>query len=243
MGFGFNYGAGSGSQLVAGSGAPSSVGGTLLETVLAQCTIPAGAMGHNGVVEVETLWSWNSTGSTTKTHKVYFGPISSNNTLLNVNQTGTQGQLDSIKHVCNRNTPLYQVIASSQANSLTTLSGTTVSQINVDTTQPVPIVITGKVALETALSGVSATGNGTFSTVSCTAHGLTDGDWIKASGGSAFSGSGSPNGDPLQVNKIDANTFTYPCKGVGTLSTQPTIQRYSSLVLEGYTVRIRPGVN
>ena len=59
-------------RVLAASAVPASHTGSTSETTLATVSVPAGAMGANGVLRVTTTWSYTNSANT-KTHRMRFG--------------------------------------------------------------------------------------------------------------------------------------------------------------------------
>lgn len=120
--------------------AQSAVGvthtGDLNETTLATVTIPAGAMGANGQVEIWTLWAF--TGSNTKTARVKFGGTTYASAAPTTHASG-----HLVSRIGNRNATNSQVGPVSVGTSTSSLAPVTSA---VDTTAAVNIEITGQLA-------------------------------------------------------------------------------------------------
>jgi hypothetical protein len=224
-------------RVLAESAIPVSVGGTLAETTLATYTLPAGILGFNGTIRIAPKFSFNA-ATNYRYMRIKFGSIVNNQ---DNGASATAKTLAPIITVANRNSLSSQIVTPSftpgvfSVNTNAWLTGT------VDTSAPVTISITGQTTLETGFTPITTnmSGNGTTVTVIQTAHGLNTGEFIKAAGASTA----GYNVDPVAITKVDANTFTYPGTGTGTPATAPTIQRYSTLTLEGYTIELLRGTN
>lgn len=124
-------------QVIAQGAVAVSHTGSLVETTLATVTIPAGAIGANGQVEVEALFSYTN-NTNNKTPRVKFG---GNNV---VGSAGTTSFGQSLRaRISNRNAANAQVTT---PISLTPGAGTLVNAhqtFAVDTSQPVDIVFSG----------------------------------------------------------------------------------------------------
>lgn len=59
-------------RVLGASASPSSVTGTLTETTLATVVVPAGVMGTNGILRVQTLWTVTNSANN-KTLQMVFG--------------------------------------------------------------------------------------------------------------------------------------------------------------------------
>jgi hypothetical protein len=115
----------------------NSITGTTTETTLASVTIPANAMGANGIVRVTTGWSHNSSASS-KTLRVKFGGTTFGSGNITTNAT-TRDQ----RQIANRNA------TNSQIGTATTLggfasSGSAIVTSTVDSTANVTLAITGQ---------------------------------------------------------------------------------------------------
>ncbi|HCK84821.1 MAG TPA: hypothetical protein DHW63_09990 [Hyphomonadaceae bacterium] len=90
-------------------GAGWSVTGTTTETTLASVSVPAGAMGPNGVLRVTSLWKYTNSANS-KTLKVQMGGVN----FINVTPT-TTNSFQAITTIANRNAANSQVAPSSSA--------------------------------------------------------------------------------------------------------------------------------
>jgi hypothetical protein len=141
--------------IVAQSAVQSSHTGDTNETTLASFTVPAGALGPNGQLEVISLWSATSSANN-KTIRLDFGGTD----FLQVNLT-TNGQYQVYTRIANRNS------ASSQIGHVPNVAGFGVSggalaSSSVDTTSPVTVSLTGQptnaadtIALESYIARLS----------------------------------------------------------------------------------------
>lgn len=122
------------------SGTAASVTGTTTETTLATITIPAGAMGPNGQVEIIPLFSFTSSANN-KTVKATFGGTTYYSQVYTAN-TGIQ----PIIRITNRNSASSQVGApSASANGLNGFT-TAMTTSTVNTGSSVTVTITGTLA-------------------------------------------------------------------------------------------------
>lgn len=122
-----------------------TVTGNTTETTLATVTIPANAMGVNGILRVHTTWSY-SNNANVKTLKVRFGGIGGT-TYFNTTTTTTA----TFKHVfqlANRGVANSQVAGTSSGSTAGIWSSSTGAVVtsNVDTTAETTLVFTGQLA-------------------------------------------------------------------------------------------------
>ncbi|CAN5367638.1 hypothetical protein BH10PSE14_BH10PSE14_04270 [soil metagenome] len=121
------------------SGVSTSVTGTTTETTLATCTIPANAIGPNGQVEIQTLWSATNSANT-KTFRVKFG-----GTAYYAAGLSTVTSLAAITRITNRNSASSQVgMASNTTAGFGQNNGAGVTTSAVDTTAAVTIDFTAQ---------------------------------------------------------------------------------------------------
>lgn len=129
-------------SVIAQSGAPVSLTGTTNETTMATITIPGGAMGANGQIIVDSLWTYPSTANN-KIMRVKFGGT----TYQAVTATTTLNSSQSVR-IANKNATNSQMapstgIIGSGAQNFTPATS------SVDTTSPVTLLLTGQLALGT----------------------------------------------------------------------------------------------
>jgi len=225
------------SPVVCQSAVKSGVGGTLSETTIATCTIPAGKIGPNGALRLTYRLSY--TGLTNnKTYAIKWG----GSTLMSKTRNGASQINDALQLVwMNRGSESSQVELTNSAASasFSATNGTAQQTYSINTALDTTFSITGTTTLEAAKTTTAITGNGAQCTATVSSHGLANGRYIKASGASNCSTSGSPNADPVVVAITDANTFVYPCTCNGTeAGTQATIEAYSEISVESYTVEV-----
>lgn len=127
------------------SGVSLPLTGTTSETILATVTIPANAMGANGIIRVHTTWSYTNSANN-KILKVRFGGIGGT-AYFNTTSTTTA----SFKHVFemhNRGATNSQVSGTSSGSTAGIWSSSTCSITTsaVDTTAAVDLVFTGQLA-------------------------------------------------------------------------------------------------
>lgn len=126
------------------TGTAAALTGTTNETVLATITIPAGAIGANGHVEVTALFSCTNTANV-KTARVRLGGIAG--TILYAPAITSTAGIFFERHFYNRNSASSQIVSygTASANSFTT-STTAFPTATVDTTAAVDLVLTGQLA-------------------------------------------------------------------------------------------------
>lgn len=116
----------------------------ITEVVLATVTIPAGAMGMNGAVEVRTVWSCTNSANN-KTLRVRFGGAAGTAYLAPVLTTNTG--LSDARRIRNRNSAASQLGSfSSGATGLGPLGSSPVTGA-LDTTASVDVVFSGQLSL------------------------------------------------------------------------------------------------
>jgi hypothetical protein len=118
-----------------------AVTGTLTETTLATCTVPAGAMGLTGSVRIETTWSYTNSANS-KTLRVKFGGTSYLAVALTTSATGAD-----VRIIRNRNSASSQIGNIGTGTPAYTLnSSAALPTSSVDTTAAVTILLTGQLA-------------------------------------------------------------------------------------------------
>jgi hypothetical protein len=128
---------GSGVRLLAQSGAPSVVGSTTSEVVLASFTLPANTMGPNDAIRITTAWAFTNSANN-KNLKVKFGGT----TYTSLTAT-TAYSASLLTLVANRNATNSQVSGRSNFG-VDGASGGTLASSAVDTTVNVTVQITGQ---------------------------------------------------------------------------------------------------
>ena len=132
----------SGPRILGQSAVAVSHTGDTAEFTLATITIPAGAMGNNGQVEIEAAFSMTNNANA-KSPRFKFGGTA----MFDGTVSGVGGQ-QARKRIANRNATNSQVTFFYGAiNDFSSSSGVTTAAI--DTTQPVNITITGQLAVAT----------------------------------------------------------------------------------------------
>lgn len=122
-----------------------SVTGTTAETALASVTVPANAMGVNGILRVHTTWSYTNSGNN-KIVKVRFGGIGGKS-YLNTTAT-TTATLKHVFQLANRGVANSQV-AGTYSAATAGIWGPTASALTtsaVDTSGETTVVFTGQLA-------------------------------------------------------------------------------------------------
>lgn len=125
-----------GAGAIAQSAVAVPLTGTLTETTLATITIPAGAIGPNGSVEILTLWSYTNSANT-KTMKVKLGA-----TAINTAAGTTTATSQQFARVANRNSAASQIAFSNSTSGFGNSAGANITSA-VDTSASVDITITG----------------------------------------------------------------------------------------------------
>ncbi len=110
-------------RVLARGGAGWSVTGALTETTLASVTVPAGAMGPNGVLRVTSLWKYTNSANA-KTMKVQLASVN----FVNVSPT-TNNSLQVITTIWNRNAQNSQVGPGSSAGADGSMGTETINPI------------------------------------------------------------------------------------------------------------------
>lgn len=127
--------------------------GNTTENILATVSIPAGAMGPNGFIEVVSLWS-HTNSANIKTPRVRLGGIAGFAFINPSISTSASSQLYCILR--NRNSVASQV---AHAPSTTTMFGSTSSAVvtgAIDTSAAQDLVFTAQLALGTETLGLEA---------------------------------------------------------------------------------------
>jgi hypothetical protein len=126
--------------ILAESGAAASVGATTDETTLATISVPGNAMGANGRVQVETLWSYTN-GADDKTARVRFSGASGTQYLVTaLTTTATLNHVVVIQNANATNSQVGSFISTVAYNASTAAHVTS----SVDTTADTTVVITGQ---------------------------------------------------------------------------------------------------
>ena len=132
-------------HVLGATGVAASHTGDTSETVLANISLPAGAMGANGVVRVTALWTYTNSANN-KTLRVRLGGLSGAAFQANVVSTSNVGVTQRTIH--NRNSLASQVgfNATAPASFTTVGSGSPPATGTVDTSVAQTIVLTGQLA-------------------------------------------------------------------------------------------------
>jgi len=123
--------------------ASATLTGTLAETALATITVPGGAMGPNGMLEVEYLGT-HSNSANAKTYRIRFGGLSGNSYCVIAPTTTNTSH--GIAYIANRNSEASQVGNSqmTQGGWGSIASGVVTNTVNTANAQD--IIITGQLA-------------------------------------------------------------------------------------------------
>ncbi len=209
------------------------------EYTLWTTTIPGGSMGNSGSLLIDFFVSM-STVTVSRATRIYFG--NQNIASLGINHSTTKyASISGTKKIVNL-TSQSQVAPGLNTWALYGGADTArKSNYSIDTTVDQTLKITAQQqALSVPITISAVTGNGSVCTVSATAHGYAQGEYIQSAGGSNCSTSGNPNADPVQLITSATNTFTYACSCNGTESgTNPTIKLYPNITLEWVDVEIK----
>lgn len=127
--------------VLAASGVAVDHTGDTSETTLATVTLPAGAMGPNGFIEILSLWRFTSSINA-KTARIKFG-----GTTIYSNAQSTLGNVFARDHrsIHNRNAANSQVYNAGSV-PFTTGGSTAMGTMAIDTTADVTIALTGQLA-------------------------------------------------------------------------------------------------
>jgi hypothetical protein len=129
--------------VIGASGVASPVTGTASETSLAGITIPAGAMGANGILKVTALWTYTNSANA-KTLRVRFGNGLSGTAFQTLAASNSTAAIRTLITIQNRNS------ASSQVGGMASGTFTATSVANatgtIDTTAQQTLTISGQLA-------------------------------------------------------------------------------------------------
>lgn len=132
-----------GGRLLAASAVAVPLTGSTVETALATITIPAGAMGLSGAVEVRASLS-NNNSANTKAIRIRFGGLAG--TVYFTTSVSTSVSLEAARRIRNRSSASSQVgSASSTATAPGSSSGALVTS-TVDTSADASLVISGQLS-------------------------------------------------------------------------------------------------
>lgn len=131
--------------VLAASGVSASHTGNTNETTLATVTIPANALGANGLIEVYTQWSWTASANG-KTARVRLGGAAGTIFCAMAAQASS-ASLRDFRSIQNRNATNSQIGGAAAAQYAST-SGAVVTGA-IDTTAAVDLVISGQLSTGT----------------------------------------------------------------------------------------------
>lgn len=131
-----------GVQVLAKSAVAVSCPADTSEDTLATITIPAGAMGPNGLVRIHTRWSWTN-GASNKTVRVRFSGAAG--TVYTTGSVTTNNGAALLTEIANRNSAASQVGSVILEGSIG-FSAQPVVTSSVDTTVATTVAITGQKA-------------------------------------------------------------------------------------------------
>lgn len=117
--------------------------GTLAETVLATVTIPAGAMGLNGIIRLSSDWTANNSG-TTKILRARLGGLAGTIVLQSGIATTTITWNDENRRIMNRGSASSQYIRPTSSNGAGSTAAFTAATVNTAVAQD--LVFTGDLA-------------------------------------------------------------------------------------------------
>lgn len=129
--------------VIGASGVASSVTGTASETSLAGITIPANAMGTNGVLRVTALWTYTNSVNA-KTLRVRFGNGLSGTAFQNLAAANSTAAFRTFTTIQNRNSASSQIAGIAGGN----FTATTIANVTgtIDTTAQQTLTISGQLA-------------------------------------------------------------------------------------------------
>lgn len=130
-------------RVLSASSSAVSGGADTNENILATITIPAGAMGLNGIIRVYSLWTYTNSANN-KTLRVRLGGIGGT-TYLSVVPT-TTAAFSTLTVIGNRNSASSQVGVADAAANVFSATTDAVTTSSVDTSAATTIVITGQKA-------------------------------------------------------------------------------------------------
>jgi hypothetical protein len=132
-------------HFLAGSAQAASHTGDTNETTLATITIPAGAMGANGFIEVDALWTFTDSANA-KTMRGRLGGISGTAYLSVANSTAGQVSVRTTTRVYNRNSQSSQIGTLATSGNPFTASTSAWPTSSVDTSASTTFVLTAQLA-------------------------------------------------------------------------------------------------
>jgi hypothetical protein len=140
-------------HLLCSSAVAASVTGTTSETTLATCTVPGGAMGRNGGVEIRTVWSYTNSANA-KTLRIRFGGAAGTQ-YMSIAPTTTNA-LSDVRRIRNRNSASSQVGSQAFGSSSFGTGSSAPVTSSLDTSGPVDIVASCQLALSTETCSLEA---------------------------------------------------------------------------------------
>lgn len=126
--------------IIASAGTQTQHTGNTNETVLKTITVPAGAMGPNGILRILSVWAFS--GTNTKTARVRFNGIGGTVYAAQAPTTQVSALLETI--ISNRNAANSQVGAGSGGTGGFGIQAGALITSAIDTTGAVDIVLTGQ---------------------------------------------------------------------------------------------------
>jgi len=206
-------------------------------TTLASCVIPAGAMGLNGSIQIDSYWSmYNLTNNKTLTEA--FG----GSNLLNITYTADYTLNDAVRILANRNSASSQIInvypgAAATGNATNYYNPT---PFTIATGSQQTLMFQGTTTVEPAMTVTSVNCNGTVCTVNTSAGAYISGDYTQITSCSPSNINGTV------VGPISGGTgqgyFSFASSYSGS-PTGCTVQRWSKIQLEWFRVKLSPGAN
>ncbi len=222
------------------------------ETVVGTFNIPAGAMGLNGCIRLDTLWSF---GAASNTHQGNTAFAAGNYPLsLNFGGASTSKSQAFSCVVCNRNNASSQVSVPGGFSSFAAATQPP-NYYSVNTANAVTVNFTASTTLETSGQGdvsVSAgSADGTNVTLTTATNNFAVGDYVDVSSvvwqttnGSASS---CANVNPVKLLAgTNSTTVVYAdssCNALDAWSSGGTVQRYTRVQLEYAKITLEPGAN
>lgn len=130
-------------RVLGASAAAVNAPGDTAENILATVTVPAGAMGTNGIIRILAVWSCTNNANV-KTARVRFSGIGG--TIFATASMASQVSLRQFTQFANRNATNSQVGGSSAHNVQFTVTTNAAITASVDTTAATTIVLTAEKA-------------------------------------------------------------------------------------------------
>jgi hypothetical protein len=216
-----------------------SVGASLSEVDVAHTYLPP--LAPNANVQVQHRWEFDPNTQTKRGRLVLAGQLGIVNDAVewfNRNFNGTNDRGANVLSILqNLNDAALQHV---QEPGSTATFGITINSfvglsVNTDTSKLLRARgTTTKTGSNVTITNLTSSAG--VATAVASAHGLTTGDNIGATGATQS----EYNVDPVQVTVLDANTFTYPITGVpaSPATGSPVFQKYNNLALRMFTVYI-----